>query len=191
MAERKPIPKGTRFEVLKRDEFTCQYCGREAPDVILEIDHIIPVSKGGDNSVMNLITSCRDCNRGKSDKELSDDSTVVRQKRQLDDIQDRREQLEMIIAWRKELMEEIDSEVDYIDSIYFQYTEWCMSESARRETRNRIKKYGFNEVCEATEISVGKYYDGSQRSWNLAFNKVGGICYNRKKKREEDAKQDN
>ena len=59
---RKAIPKSVRFEVFKRDKFTCQYCGASAPDVILEIDHIRPVSKGGTNDILNLVTACRDCN---------------------------------------------------------------------------------------------------------------------------------
>jgi len=54
-----------RFNVLKRDNFTCQYCGRKPPEVILEVDHIIPISDGGETSLDNLITSCRECNRGK------------------------------------------------------------------------------------------------------------------------------
>lgn len=63
MGARKPISKKIRFEVFKRDKFTCQYCGRSAPDVILEIDHLNPVINGGDNDILNLVTSCRDCNR--------------------------------------------------------------------------------------------------------------------------------
>jgi len=55
-----------RFKVLQRDHFTCVYCGRSAPDVTLEVDHIIPISKGGTDILSNLTTSCRDCNRGKS-----------------------------------------------------------------------------------------------------------------------------
>ena len=39
MAERKPLSKKIRFEVFKRDAFTCQYCGQMAPDVLLEVDH--------------------------------------------------------------------------------------------------------------------------------------------------------
>lgn len=190
MAERKTIPKSVRFEVMKRDKFTCQYCGRSAPDVILEIDHIEPVSKGGDNSIMNLVTSCRDCNRGKSDKELSDDSAVKKQKKQLDDIQDCREQIEMMIAWREELMEELETEVEYINDIFYQYTDWTMNDKGKRDIRNWIKRFGFSEVCEATEIAIGKYYSGTASSWNVAFLKIGGICYNRKKRREEDAEQD-
>jgi len=70
MAKRKSLSKKIRFEIFKRDGFTCQYCGKTPPQVILEVDHINPVISGGDNDVMNLITSCFDCNRGKGAREL-------------------------------------------------------------------------------------------------------------------------
>lgn len=60
-----PISKADRFRILTRDNYACQYCGKKAPDVVLEIDHKTPVSKGGDNAIDNLVTSCFDCNRGK------------------------------------------------------------------------------------------------------------------------------
>lgn len=56
----------TRFEVFKRDGFTCRYCGRTSPEVVLEIDHIMPVCEGGGDDPINLTTSCWECNRGKS-----------------------------------------------------------------------------------------------------------------------------
>ena len=59
-----------RFDILKRDNFTCQYCGRKAPSVILEVDHIIPISKGGEDTPENLITSCSLCNVQKGNKEV-------------------------------------------------------------------------------------------------------------------------
>ena len=59
-----------RFEILRRDGFTCQYCGKTGNDAELEIDHITPFSKGGTNDEGNLITSCFDCNRGKRDTEI-------------------------------------------------------------------------------------------------------------------------
>lgn len=62
------ITKSQRFKILERDDFTCQYCGAKAPDVVLEIDHIKPISKGGTNDLYNLVTSCFECNRGKSNK---------------------------------------------------------------------------------------------------------------------------
>jgi len=64
------ISKGLRFDIFRRDKFTCQYCGRKPPDVILEVDHITPASKGGGDEPENLITSCFDCNRGKGKKLL-------------------------------------------------------------------------------------------------------------------------
>lgn len=60
-----------RFEILNRDNFTCQYCGQKAPDVVLEIDHIFPKSKGGINAQENYKTSCRVCDIGKGDKLLN------------------------------------------------------------------------------------------------------------------------
>jgi len=54
-----------RYEVLKRDNFTCQLCGRKAPEVKLEVDHIIPKSAGGTDDPNNLRTVCYACNRGK------------------------------------------------------------------------------------------------------------------------------
>jgi len=56
-----------RFQIFQRDNFTCQYCGRESPECILEIDHRLPKSKGGKDNIDNYITSCRECNLGKGD----------------------------------------------------------------------------------------------------------------------------
>jgi hypothetical protein len=60
-----------RFQILNRDSFTCRYCGQSAPKVELHVDHIIPISKGGKDSDDNLVTSCQNCNSGKSDMLLS------------------------------------------------------------------------------------------------------------------------
>lgn len=60
-----------RFEVLKRDFYRCRICGRGAsPELELEIDHKVPVAKGGSGHIDNLWTLCFDCNRGKQDKPL-------------------------------------------------------------------------------------------------------------------------
>jgi len=67
---RRPLSKGMRFDIFKRDAFTCQYCGAQPPEVVLEVDHIRSVKSGGANDPLNLITSCYDCNRGKAAKEL-------------------------------------------------------------------------------------------------------------------------
>lgn len=184
---RKPIPKTIRFEVFKRDKFTCQYCGKAAPEVILEVDHITPVSKGGTNDILNLITACRDCNRGKTNKVISDDSAVKIQKQQLDIMQERREQLEMMLRWREALDQEIEIEIDAIDALFSRTTKWVLNDNGRIDTRKYIKQFGFYDVYKATELAITKYYDGTEPGWNNAFNKIGGICYNWKKARDSNA----
>ena len=57
-----------RFNILERDEFCCQLCGKKAPDVELEVDHKHPRSRGGTNAPENLWTLCKTCNLGKSDR---------------------------------------------------------------------------------------------------------------------------
>lgn len=66
--KRSPLPPALRYKILKRDMFTCKSCGARAPEVELEVDHKIPVSKGGTDEESNLITRCMDCNRGKGNK---------------------------------------------------------------------------------------------------------------------------
>src|ERR1044071_8355914 len=55
--ERIPLTRKQRFEILKRDNFTCQYCGRKPPEVTLEVDHIKSVYGGGNKETRNLTTS--------------------------------------------------------------------------------------------------------------------------------------
>jgi hypothetical protein len=56
-----------RWDVLKRDDYKCVICGACPPDVELEVDHIVAVSRGGTNDFANLRTLCRPCNQGKKD----------------------------------------------------------------------------------------------------------------------------
>jgi hypothetical protein len=102
MPKRKAISARDRFEVFKRDRFTCAYCGGKPPEVVLHVDHITPVAKGGTNDPTNLITSCRDCNLGKSDVPLDHAKAAVTR----DTITDLREQREQIEAYQAFLMGE-------------------------------------------------------------------------------------
>lgn len=56
--------------VFERDHYTCLYCG--AVGGKLEVDHMIPISRGGTNVMANLATSCRHCNRQKHDKTVDE-----------------------------------------------------------------------------------------------------------------------
>lgn len=67
--ERAKVTPSVRYDVMKRDGFRCVLCGRRRQDgVILHVDHIVPVSKGGTSDMSNLRTLCADCNLGKRDK---------------------------------------------------------------------------------------------------------------------------
>lgn len=65
--KRRTLDKQKRFAVLHRDKFRCKYCGASPERGQLRVDHIKPVSNGGSDDESNLITSCFDCNSGKSD----------------------------------------------------------------------------------------------------------------------------
>ncbi len=56
-----------RIKILLRDNFKCKLCGDSPPNTVLEIDHIVPISKGGKTNRKNLQTLCKKCNRGKLD----------------------------------------------------------------------------------------------------------------------------
>ena len=62
---RQPIPRQLRHKVFKRDGYRCRECGASNDETSLEIDHIVPVARGGTNDIDNLQTLCRECNRMK------------------------------------------------------------------------------------------------------------------------------
>ena len=64
---RKYTKLSLRWKIMLRDGFKCKYCGRSSnDDVVLHVDHILARSHGGNDDLDNLITSCRECNLGKS-----------------------------------------------------------------------------------------------------------------------------
>lgn len=68
---RETISLNVRWKILKKDNYTCVKCGQSPAknnDVELEIDHILPVAKGGTNNIENLQTLCKKCNQGKKDR---------------------------------------------------------------------------------------------------------------------------
>ena len=196
MAKRKGISKRVRFEVLKRDAFTCQYCGRMPPDTVLHIDHIKPVSKGGNNGMLNLVTSCQDCNLGKSDIELSDDSAVKKQQYQLSAMAEKKAQIEMMIEWRESLINAEEMLVDSVEGLVDRYlaeSDKSVSDAGKAVIRKAVKKHGYQMVIDSIErayIGSGEFsgswaraieFAGSSTKFNIHYikgvlkNKVGHI----------------
>jgi transcriptional regulator with XRE-family HTH domain len=181
MATRKALSKKIRFEVFKRDKFTCQYCGRKAPDVVLNIDHINPVAKEGTNELMNLITSCFDCNNGKRDKKLDDSSIVEKQRKQLELLQERREQIELMLEWKKSLSnfdnDVVEMLVDYINS---KIAPLSLNENGQQRVVKWLKKFSTEQILDAIDISANQYlqYENGeieQTSAETFLKKIGGV----------------
>lgn len=191
--KRKAITKKTRFEVFKRDKFTCQFCGQSSPDIILEIDHLNPVSKGGDNSLINLITSCFDCNRGKGNRSIGDDSHIKKQKIVLDELQEKRNQLEMLSKWRKELNKLDDIFVKHcldiintVSGLSFEISDWGKNELIK--LRNKYPDSEIFDVCEISTRQYYKYPDSKEEKslqWNKSFDCIPKILAVRKRSKDD------
>ena len=151
MSARKAISKRTRFEVFKRDGFTCQYCGAAPPNVVLEVDHIEPVAAGGDNDEGNLVTACFGCNRGKAALSLN----VVPES--LSERAERVREAEAQLAGYRAAMRDLEDRKEddawqIIDALY----------SATTTTRERLQsvksfllKLDFEDVLDAANTTRG------------------------------------
>lgn len=174
----------TRFEVFKRDQFTCQYCGRKSPDVVLEVDHIVPRCNGGTDDQINLHASCWDCNHGKADIPLNEVLTgedphdkavlLLERERQLGEYnhviaaeRDRRERgtWELIEYWLDEqgkLTDKQRSGEDQITINRFDYRwlnsalKWCPKEQLREFMDIALGRYMTKNF---------RYVAGCARNW--------------------------
>lgn len=57
-----------RLRIYMRDKFRCQYCGEKKAAADLTLDHILPRSRGGDNSPLNIVAACLACNNRKGSR---------------------------------------------------------------------------------------------------------------------------
>ncbi|MFV9482306.1 HNH endonuclease [Christiangramia sp. ASW11-125] len=183
MSKRKSLSKKVRFEVFKRDKFQCQYCGKSAPDIVLNVDHIDPVANGGSNDLINLITSCFDCNQGKKARLLSDDSVIKKQRKQLEKLQERREQLELMLEWKKSLTNLESDKIEIISEYWGSLMHpFSLNENGKKTLEKLIRKFSIEDVLDAIDVANEKYLkfdeegEITKESVENAFNKVGGIC---------------
>lgn len=176
--QRKSLGNKLRFDVFKRDLFTCQYCGKTPPSAVLEVDHIIPVAKGGKDEIDNLITSCFECNRGKRDHLLntlpestSDKLLLIKEKED-----QYREYQKMLSAVERRIKKEIDK-IDQIFTSFFD--DYCLSESFKSNSVRRfINELGYSEVAQAMEAACSRINNDS-----AAIKYFCGICWSKIKSR--------
>lgn len=180
--KRKAIGKKLRFEVFKRDKFCCQYCGQKAPDVVLVCDHVAPVAKGGETTLLNLITACEGCNAGKGATPLADDTALNKQRVELERLAERREQIDMMLQWSRELGGLKDYE---LETFGLRVSELCdpyyLNDRGRADAKKWLRIFPLSELLAALQIAVDQYIDRSNEetfktSVALAISKVPGIA---------------
>lgn len=190
MAKRKPVSKKVRFEVFKRDSFTCQYCGAKAPDATLQVDHILPVAEGGKNDILNLVTSCSDCNQGKGARLLSDDAAVKAQINQLEELNERREQIEMMVSWRESLQDINLLALEAIQHAIERKSQFSTTKYATKSIEKWLRKFDLQELLEAVDISFDQYLEfdaegsATDQSWDKAFDYVPRIASVRQRSKD-------
>lgn len=170
--KRKEVSKRTRFEVFKRDAFTCQYCGAHPPSVVLHCDHIVPKASGGSNDMDNLITACMPCNLGKSDVHLSEIPQSLSEKAK--SIKER----ELQIKGYQDVLDSrrirVESEVGRVCNIYeLNVPGFTPTEKARVSIRRFIQILGVHEVMDSMEATFSRF----DVKTNNAFKYFCGICW--------------
>lgn len=144
--KREAISKKQRFEILKRDSFTCRYCGAKAPDVLLHIEHIQPVAKGGTNHYENLIAACEGCNRGKGARLLTDKTAIDKSRDLIAKTQAEVEQLEEMIRWRKTVQNRKDKQRQFIVASLEEICGDDFTDTGRKDLLDAHDKFGF-DIC--------------------------------------------
>jgi len=175
--ERKPISKKLRFEVFKRDSFTCQYCSAKPPKVPLEIDHLIPVCKKGTNHIDNLVTACFDCNRGKAGNELTSIPKTI-----LEKSEGKRIALQQYKEYQKILSlekEQIENDINTVEVLFNNiFNDSCFSNKFRISVKTFLKELDIEVVSDAMEKACNK-----MRYPEKALAYFCGICWNNIKQR--------
>ena len=150
------ISKKVRFEVFKRDSFTCQYCGSTPPSAVLEVDHIIPKSKKGKDDVTNLVTSCFDCNRGKSNRKLKDKPCRNDIKKINKELQEKYEQLKQYYKHKDREHKQEQNDVNEISTYWDSISEnhFLLSDRDRASIKVFLKNINKYDIMDFMDLSL-------------------------------------
>jgi len=184
-----PVYKRIKFEVFEKDGYKCQTCGAVAPNVTLQLHRLQEVQQNENwLDPAFLSTACFDCEQ----KQTEQKSTAKKNGfMTLDDLEERLEQLKMLISWRKGLRKikkgQLNSLIDYwqelVPGIY-------LNDDHKRTILSCMNKFTREEIKSAMEYAVKEFLilrqDGSiaQDSFQLAFEKIPEICLRTKKASE-------
>lgn len=185
-----PVYKRIKFEVFEKDSFKCQVCGAVAPNVNLTL-HRLQNNQQAENWLdpAFLTTFCESCQRKNSSQESA--NTVNNGHLSLNALEERLEQLKMLINWRKGMIKirkrQLASLVEFwqelVPSIF-------LSEVHKKTLLSCISKYSSEDIKEAMRLAVQEFIvvhqDGSiaRDSFQMAFANIPEICYRKTKVRK-------
>ncbi len=182
--KRKPIGKKLRFDVFKRDGFSCQYCGAVPPSVLLQVDHIVPVKLGGENDVDNLVTACQPCNIGKGANSLS-----CIPKSMEDKASETQEREAQIIAYNKIIMksrDRIDKDCWKVINYYLESIGEPLGSipiSQFNSIKMFVTKVGLSECLDGMDISITRWATFNK---NKVFKYFCGVMWRKVKESDNE-----
>lgn len=178
------VSKRTRFEVLRRDNYTCRYC--RSTEGALTVDHVLPVSLGGTDDPDNLVAACRDCNAGKGSTS-PDEGTV-------DDV--RADELRWAAALAqaaeaREAAEARDGQVAwwFETTWYGSMPQWAdlPDDAEWKASITRFLSLGLSPA--AIEASVATAAAAKHVARRLRWKYFCGICWNKVRDLQDSARQ--
>lgn len=177
------INKAKRFEVFHRDRFTCRYCGRRPPDVVLEVDHVVAVANGGGDEPENLVTACFDCNRGKSATPLTDPPVSVEEQ-----VARRREALEQLEAYNALAKTDRETKQKIVDDIGVYWCDHVNEEKGRftfgderaRSVMGFLNRMPVHLIYEAIDVAMARCPPTRSTGYDAkTFKYFCGVCWNK------------
>ncbi|MCK4625052.1 MAG: HNH endonuclease [Phycisphaerae bacterium] len=196
MAKRNQVSASLRYSIFERDGFTCQYCGRKAPEVELQADHIVPKAAGGDSEPSNLITSCVECNTGKSSKLTLRPIDNDRIKGRVKSLRERKRLLKECRKNEKAVEEAWDERT--WDSIRFwlrgfgkeprDKENWTTSQSFYNFIRAKLVKHSYEEMLNSMSIAIGRFAHKNEEEEAQKY--LGGILRTIHQRREDGILQE-
>lgn len=169
--ERPSISKKRRFELFKRDGFTCQYCGATPPAVVLHLDHILALANGGSGDDDNLITACEPCNSGKGARSLTAVPQSLADK--ASDVEEREAQLLGFQAILDAKRHRLDDETWRVLHVMFPFSD-SVPRDQYNSTRRFVEKLGLHATLEAADAAMA-----SSARFHMLFRYFCGVCWNK------------
>ena len=156
------VSQRLRFEVFKRDDFTCTYCGRKVPEVTLEVDYIIPKAEAGGDEYENLTTACYTCNRGKADVPLENKTAIDDLAARTARMREREEQIRAYDAIKMQEGKRIAASVVIVENHWAEsYGGWDNLSQYHRLNNSILRRYlqelSVAELLDAVDITVARF----------------------------------